>query len=46
MQSVSENVLNGGTYGIEASVITTVVLAVGAVLIWALSRKQLTKNTK
>lgn len=46
MQSVGENVLNGGAYGIEASVITTVVLAVGAVLIWALSRKQLTKNTK
>lgn len=31
MQSVGENVWNGGAYGIEASLITTAVLAVGAV---------------
>lgn len=46
MQSVGENVLNGGVYGIEASVITIAVLAVAAVLIWALSRIQLTKTAK
>ncbi|MGN1131245.1 MAG: CPBP family intramembrane glutamic endopeptidase [Ruminococcus sp.] len=39
MQSVGENIWNGGAYGIEASVITTAVLAVAAVLIWYLSRK-------
>lgn len=33
MQSVGENILNGGIYGIEASVITTAVLAAAAVLL-------------
>lgn len=40
MSSVGDNVLNGGMYGIEASIITTVVLALGvAVCIFALARK-------
>lgn len=35
MKSVGENILNGGVYGIEASLITTVVLALAtATLIW------------
>ena len=41
MKSVGENVLNGGSYGIEASVVTTVVLAFVA-LICSLNMK--TKN--
>ncbi|MGN1432078.1 MAG: lysostaphin resistance A-like protein [Ruminococcus sp.] len=43
MQSVGENIWNGGEYGIEASVITTVVLALAAALIWYMNRK---KNNK
>ena len=39
LQSVGENVWNGGMYGIEASVITTVVLALAAVLLWIPKRK-------
>ena len=39
-RSVSENICNGGEYGIEASIITAVVLAVAAALIWYLSRKK------
>ena len=39
MQSVGSNILNGGDYGIEASVITTAVLAAGLVVLWAVSRK-------
>lgn len=34
MQSVGNNIWNGGEYGIEASLITTVVLAFAAALIW------------
>lgn len=34
MQSVGNNIWNGGEYGIEASLITTVVLALAAALIW------------
>lgn len=41
MQSVGENICNGGEYGIEASIITTVVLAAAAALIWYLSRKKI-----
>lgn len=41
MQSVGKNVLNGGTFGIEASVITTVVLALTAVLIWKMNKKMI-----
>lgn len=35
MRSVGNNVLNGGIYGIEASVITTVVLGTGAAILLA-----------
>ena len=38
MQSVGSNILNGGEYGIEASIITTAVLAVSAVLLFVSSR--------
>lgn len=34
MQSVGKNIWNGGEYGIEASLITTVVLALAGTLIW------------
>ena len=37
MRSVGSNVLNGGEYGIEASVITTVVLAFGVLIIIGLN---------
>lgn len=37
MQSVGETIWNGGMYGIEASLITTVVLALAAVLIWKMN---------
>lgn len=40
MQSVGKNILNGGIYGIEASVITTVVLALAVVLMWYTNRKE------
>jgi hypothetical protein len=33
MRSVGENILNGGMYGIEASIITTAVLSVAAGLL-------------
>ena len=39
MQSVGENIWNGGVYGIEASLFTTVVLAFATVLIWYMNRK-------
>lgn len=39
MRSVGENIWNGGIYGIEASVITTVVLAVAAAGIWFANKK-------
>lgn len=41
MQSVGENIWNGGVYGIEASLITTVVLALAAVFIWYKNRKRM-----
>ena len=40
LQSVGENILNGVEYDIEASIITAVVLAADAALIWYLSRKK------
>lgn len=40
MQSVGKNIWNGGIYGIEASLITTVVLAFAAILIMVIGRKQ------
>ena len=42
MQSVGENIWNGGVYGIKASIITTVVLAIATVLIWFANRKRVT----
>ena len=38
MQSVGKNIWNGGEYGIEASIITTFVLAIAAAIIWYVSR--------
>ena len=38
MQSVGKNIWNGGEYGIEASIITTVVLAIAVAMIWYVSR--------
>ncbi len=40
MQSVGENIWNGGAYGIEASIVTAVVLAIAAALIWYMNRKK------
>jgi len=40
MQSVGENVWNGGIYGIEASIITTVVLGVFAAILWVCIKKK------
>lgn len=39
LQSVGENIWNGGMYGIEASVITAVVLALAALLLWIPKQK-------
>lgn len=41
MKSVGENIWNGGIYGIEASLITTVVLALATALILYMNRKSL-----
>lgn len=46
MQSVGENIWNGGKYGIEASMITAVVLALAAVLIWYVNRIEVKENDK
>lgn len=46
MQSVGKNIWNGGVYGIEASLITTVVLAFAAILILVIGRKQIKENDK
>lgn len=39
MQSADNSILNGGAYGIEASIITTAVLAFAAALIWFMNKK-------
>ena len=39
MRSVGESIFNGGEYGIEASVVTAVVLSAAAVLIFILNKK-------
>lgn len=39
VQSVGKNICNGGTFGIEASVITTIVLIFFIILIWVVNRK-------
>lgn len=41
MKSVGENIWNGGVYGIEASLITTAVLALAAALIWFRNRRKI-----
>lgn len=40
MQSIGKNIWNGGKYGIEASIITTAVLAFAATLIWYINRRK------
>ena len=40
MQSVGSSILNGGEYGIEASIITTAVLAVGVIGLKCIKPKQ------
>ncbi|MDE5558426.1 MAG: CPBP family intramembrane metalloprotease [Ruminococcus sp.] len=40
LRSVGENICNGGEYGIEASIITAVVLAAATTIIWYLNRKK------
>lgn len=40
MQSVGNNIWNGGIYGIEASVVTTIVLAFAVTLIYAMVKKR------
>ena len=44
MKSVGSNILNGGEYGIEASIITTAVLSAGLILLYVLTRKDYRKN--
>lgn len=39
MQSAGKNIWNGGEYGIEASVLTSMVLAIAALLIWLADKK-------
>ena len=43
LQSTGSNILNGGEYGIEASILTTAVLATGLVLICAFSGREIKK---
>ncbi len=44
MTSVGSNILNGGEYGIEASIMTTVVLTAGMIVLFAISGKDLMKG--
>ncbi|MEE1250931.1 MAG: type II CAAX endopeptidase family protein [Lachnospiraceae bacterium] len=46
MQSVGKNIWNGGEYGIEASIITTIVLAIAAAIIWYVSKNGVNENSK
>lgn len=46
MQSAGKNIWNGGEYGIEASIITTVVLAIAAAIIWYMVRNGVKGNGK
>ena len=43
MQSTGSNILNGGEYGIEASILTTAVLLGGLVLICMFSGREIKK---
>ena len=40
MQSVGKNIWNGGEYGVEASIITTIVLTIAAASIWCDDQKR------
>lgn len=44
LRSVGETIWNGGAYGIEASAITTVILALAAALLWHTQKKSLASN--
>lgn len=44
MKSAGENLLNGGNYGIEASIIADIVIAAAAVLMWQLYKKNITER--
>ena len=44
MRSAGENILNGGKYGIEASAITAIVLAVFLIICYTISRKEESKE--
>lgn len=41
MQSVGKSIWNGSEYGIEASIITTVILAFAIALLWYMNRKKI-----
>lgn len=41
LQSIGKNIWNGGEYGIEASLITTVILAFAVILLWIIHRKSI-----
>ena len=44
IRSVGENLLNGGTYGIESSIIADIVIAAAAVLLWKVNIKNNTER--
>lgn len=44
IRSVGENLLNGGTYGIESSIIADIVIAAAAVLLWKVYIKNKTER--
>lgn len=46
LQSIGKNIWNGGEYGIEASIITTVVLAIAAATIWYMRKNGVKGNGK
>ena len=41
MQSVGKSIWNGGEYGIEASIITTIILAFAVALLWYINNKKI-----
>ena len=43
MKSVGASLLNGGEYGIEASIVTTIVLSVAIIMLFIITRKSLKK---
>jgi hypothetical protein len=44
IRSVGNNLLNGGNYGIEASIIADIVIAAAAVLLWQIYKKNNTER--